>query len=76
MIGNHLGGRVSCPVLYRLFCKRSPLRRLADIDSFAFENLTNKKEIACFAPLLIQAPEQGEALAKTQLEYRCLCEPG
>jgi len=68
MIGNHLDGRVSCPVLYRLFCKRSTLRRPADIDSFAFENLITKKEIADFAPLLIQAAEQDEALAKTQLE--------
>ena len=38
------------------------------ISTAIFVSLTTKKEIAGFAPLMIQAPEQGEALAKTQLE--------
>jgi N-acetylglucosamine kinase-like BadF-type ATPase len=68
MIGNHLDGRMACPTLYRLFSQRSPLRRPADIDAFAIENLITKKEVAGFAPLLIQAADQGDALAQTHLK--------
>lgn len=67
LMGNHFDGRVDCPALHRLFCARSDLRRPADIDAFAVNNLLTKKAVADFAPLLLKAADEGDAAARAEL---------
>ncbi len=68
-VGNHMDGREACPHLFRLFCERSPLRTPVALDQFAVTNINRKKEIACFAPILVEAARLGDRVAQEILAY-------
>ena len=67
-VGNHIDGRISCPGLYRLFCEKSELRALPQLNLFLNENVHNKTEIACFAPLADRAALDGDETAQGIIE--------
>lgn len=68
-VGDHMDGRISCPILYQLFTEKSQIRTLAELDRYLTEGVMDKPKIAGFAALAGQAAEQGDEAAKRILEY-------
>ena len=62
-VADRLDGRVSCPVLYRIFCEACSLRTLPQLNRFLLDNVNNKTEIARFAPLADRATLEGDVPA-------------
>lgn len=67
-VGNHIDGRISCPKLYELFCEKSDLRTLMELNLFLNENVHIKTEIARFAPLADIAALDGDETAQDIIE--------
>ncbi len=67
-VGDHMDGRRSCPVLYRLFAERCPVRSVDELDNYIYENFSDKPQIADFAALAEEACRQGDEEAQKILE--------
>ena len=63
-IGDHMDGRICCPVMYRLFEERSSIRSVGELDDYMNANIMDKPKIGNFAVLAQEAFAQGEKEAE------------
>lgn len=62
-IGDHMDGRLSCPILYDLVSAQQPFPDTVALNTFAMEHICDKPAIAGLARLADQAAAEGDAIA-------------
>lgn len=80
LIGMHMDGRVSCPVLYRMFTEETGIKSVNEVNLYVNKYILDRPYIAKYALLAQRAAELGDSEAEKLLDdcadslYKMICD--